>query len=265
MTHDVYRIEGLNHLYGSFHALSGVSAVVRAGEVLGIVGPNGAGKTTLLKILCGFLKPTSGEVHFHGKLLRRWKHLDLAQRVAYVPQQTNIVFPYTARDVVLMGRLPHQEGRFFETRSDLEAVEHALDLTGSAALRDRYFNDLSGGERQLVVLASALAQEPEVLLLDEPTIFLDLRHQLAIYRILADLHRDRRMTLVVVTHDLNLAESFCERILFVNLGTVVAELARAESESSISISPELIEQVFDVKAATELIGDTRRIVLSFGQ
>lgn len=265
MTHEVYRIEGLDHLYGSFHALRGISAVVRAGEVLGIVGPNGAGKTTLLKILCGFLKPTSGEVHFHGKLLRRWNHRDLAQRVAYVPQQTNIVFPYTGREVVLMGRLPHQEGRFFETRSDLEAVECALELTGSAHLHDRYFNDLSGGERQLVVLASALAQEPEVLLLDEPTIFLDLRHQLAIYRILADLHRDRRMTLVVVTHDLNLAESFCERILFVNHGAVVAEQARAEIESSILISPELIELVFDVKAATELIGDRRRIVLSFGR
>jgi len=265
VTDDVYRLDAVSFRYGSQPALQDVSLGVCCGDIVGVVGPNGAGKTTLVKLLGGLLRGWQGEIRFEGAPLERWKRRDVARRVAYVPQQTHLAFPYTVRDVVLMGRLPHQNGRFFESARDLEEVERALSLTDCRHLAGRSFNSLSGGERQLVILASALAQEPQVLLLDEPTVFLDLKHQLAIARILSDLHRDRRLTLVLVTHDLSLAQVLSTRLLAIKAGRLVAAVTRGAGERALALCPELVEQVFDVRAERGFLGDERRIVVAWGR
>jgi iron complex transport system ATP-binding protein len=261
---EVFRARNLGHRFGDFHALRDLSFSIGAGEILGVVGPNGAGKTTLLRILCGLLRGWSGRIDFQGKPIGAWDRRAFARQVAYLPQQATIAFPYTAGEVVLMGRLPHQNGGFFESEEDHRRVEEALRLTDCEPLSRRFFHDLSGGEQQLVGLASALAQDPTVLLLDEPTVFLDLRHQLQIYRILKNLHETRGLTLIVVTHDLDLAQSFCSRLLLLKGGVIAADI-RAARGSGPEISSDLIENVFDVKASDNTTGDRRRIVVWFGR
>jgi ABC-type cobalamin/Fe3+-siderophores transport system ATPase subunit len=262
---EIYRARGLGYRFGGLHALDDLSFAIRAGEILGVVGPNGAGKTTLLRILCGLLRGWSGDLAFRGRPIGAWDRRAFARRVAYLPQQAGIAFPYTAREVVLMGRLPHQNGGFFESDEDHRRVEEALRLTDCEKFSRRLYHDLSGGEQQLVGLASALAQDPTVLLLDEPTVFLDLRHQLQIYRILKDLHDARGLTLVVVTHDLDLAESFCSRLLVLKGGALAADIPAA-GDSGPEITSDLIERVFGVRASeSRSEGGRRRISVWYGR
>lgn len=261
----VYRLESVGYRYGSRPALQDVSTEIREHDIVGLIGPNGAGKSTLLKLLGGLLRGWHGALAFQGRPLQQWKRREMATCVAYTPQQAYIAFSYTAREVVLMGRLPHQDGSFFESRNDCDHVDRALALTDSSHLADRSFVSLSGGERQLVVLASALAQDPKVLLLDEPAVFLDLKHQLAVFRVLRELHRTRGVTLVLVTHDLNVAQRFCTRVLAIKNGRLAAERTRSAADQPITLGAELIEDVFDVHAAPDDAGGTDRVVLSWGR
>src|SRR5690606_11118039 len=207
MPDPLFEIKGLCHCFGAHAVLYDLDLSIRPGEVVSILGPNGAGKTTLIRILCRLQQGWQGEILYQNKPLREWPRREFARQVACVPQQVNVSFSFTARDVVLMGRLPHQKGQFFETAEDVIRVREKLSLTGALSLENRYFHDLSSGERQLVVLASALAQVLEILLLDEPTAFLDFKHQLEVYRILKQQHQEQGTTLVLITHDLNLAQS----------------------------------------------------------
>lgn len=260
----IYELRDLCFRYGDFEVLRNVSLDIEQGAILGIVGPNGAGKTTLLRILCGLLKGWTGRLSFRNRAFGSWERRALARLIGYLPQQTRIAFPFTVHEVALMGRLPHQTGSFFDTSADHERVRQVLGLTDSFHLADRYFQDLSGGEQQLVSLASALAQDPSVLLLDEPTVFLDLKHQLQIYRILKELHDEQGLDLIVVTHDLNLAQSFCDRLIFMKSGEIVADI-HGNGEPP-EVSPALIEQVFEVRAGSEFSpGRPPRIVLQFGK
>lgn len=267
MTLPLFQAQALGHRYDETVILEHLDFTIQGGEIVGILGPNGAGKTTLLRILGGLLKPTSGKILFEGTRISQWSRTRLAGRIAFLAQQTSITFPFTAREIVLMGRLPHQGGAFFESSEDHRIVDQSLAVTGCSFLADRFFNDLSGGEQQLVALASALAQEPDVLLLDEPTVYLDLHHRLQIFGILKDLHRDKGCTLVIVTHDLNLAEAFCSRLLLLNHGNLVADLdnSRREEPGGGSLTPELIANLYNVEAsALEGEKGAERIILSFG-
>lgn len=267
MTFPLFQAQALGHHYAEAAILEHLDFEIQAGEIVGILGPNGAGKTTLLRIMGGLLKPASGKLLFEGERISLWNRTRLAGRIAFLAQQTSITFPFTAREIVLMGRLPHQGGTFFESAEDHRIVDQALTLTGCSDLAGRFFNDLSGGEQQLVALASALAQEPDVLLLDEPTVYLDLRHRLQIFGILKDLHRAKGCTLVMVTHDLNLAEAFCSRLLLLNKGSLVADLdnSRPRDEGGCALTSELIASLYGVNASA-LAGEkgAERIVLSFG-
>jgi len=254
----VYAVRALRHAWGARTALAGLDFVVEKGDVVGVVGPNGAGKSTLIRVLGRLLRGWTGEVDFDGRPLSAWKAGELARRVAYVPQQTHLVFPFTAREVVIMGRLPHRSGSFFERPEDAAAVAGALARVDAGDLADRPFGELSGGEQQRVVLASALAQRPEVLLLDEPTVHLDLRHQLQLAHILRELHAEGGLTLVLATHDLELATSFCTRVLMLRGGELRHE-ARREG-GRLELPPRHIEAVFGVAARAE---SERRIVLSY--
>lgn len=206
-----------------------------------IAGPNGAGKSTLLGILAGLRAPYRGSCTYDGREIRQWPRRDFARKVAFLPQSVRLEFPFTAEEVVLMGRTPYARG-WFQTAEDRAAADEAMAITDVLAFRGRDFRSLSGGEQQRVVLASALTQRPEALLLDEPATHLDLRHQLSLYRLLGELART--LLVVAVTHDLNLALQFSHRVLVLENGRIAGDGPPRDV-----LSPELIARVFGVRAA----------------
>jgi iron complex transport system ATP-binding protein len=211
------------------NVLKGVSLEVTRGTIVGLLGPNGSGKTTLLRIVSGVLKPRAGNVWLDGRPIEQLKRRDLARRVAVVPQETHSTFDFSVADMVLMGRYPHLGPFELEGAADQEIARDAMRVTGTAALEARAFATLSGGEKQRVVIASALAQASEMLLLDEPTASLDLRYQFEIATLLRTLNAERGTTLVVSTHDLNLAAALCERIVLLKHGQVIAQGRTSET------------------------------------
>jgi iron complex transport system ATP-binding protein len=204
-------------------ALDRVSVNVSRGDLLGILGPNGSGKTTFLRILGGTLRPSSGSVTLDDRPLSQWSRRDIARRIAFVPQETHPPFDFTVLDLVLMGRFPHL-GRFaLEGPADLAIARQAMAATNTEAFESRMLGSLSGGERQRVAIASALAQSPEVLLLDEPTAALDIGRQFEIQQLLTRLNREHDMTMVLSTHDLNFAATLCRRLVLIRDGRVLAD------------------------------------------
>ena len=211
----------VSYKYPDHHwALKHINFEVRQGEILGIVGPNGSGKSTLLKLLSGVLKPVDGQILLFGRHLTKLKHKIIAQMVAVVPQNTVINFPFTTYEIVLMGRAPHLGLLQIERKNDFMIVERAMQYTNSIEFAQRRINELSGGERQRVIIARALAQEPQIILLDEPTAHLDLKYQVEIFDLIKRLNRENLMTVVVVSHDLNLAGEYCDRLILLKDGEV---------------------------------------------
>ena len=200
--------------------LDGLTLTVGAGEMVGLLGPNGAGKSTLLKLAAGSLRPASGTVRIHDADIRHLSRLAVARQVAVVPQDFDVRFAYTVRQIVELGRTPHLGAWGIAGASDRAAVASALDITGTARLADRIFNELSGGERQRVLVALALAQDAGIVLLDEPTAHLDIKHQLEVLELLRLLNRERHITLVAVMHDLNLAARYFPRLVLYKRGVV---------------------------------------------
>ena len=214
-------VRGLLHGYRDGTVLKGLDFTVEAGEVLGVFGPNSAGKTTLLRLVCGTLIPSAGEIRLFGRPLPEWPRRELARTVALVPQETAVAFPYTVLEVVLMGRYPHGGGFGLPTPADLAAAEGALARTDLTHLAGAPVTDLSGGERQRVMLARALAQAPRLLLLDEPTAHLDLAHQAEVLALIVALNRKAGLTVLLVSHDLNVAPGLCHRALLLHAGEVL--------------------------------------------
>ncbi|RMF62169.1 MAG: ABC transporter ATP-binding protein [Calditrichaeota bacterium] len=209
---------------------------------LAIIGPNGSGKSTLLKLIMGILHPQSGEIFLNQKPLREFSRKRLAQLAGYVPQHFETIFHFTAWEIVSMGRHPYQSPFSSARVEDAHIVENAMKATEVWHLRHRVINHLSGGELQRVVLASALAQNPQILLLDEPTTALDLKHQFHFYNILETLRKENNLTIVTVTHDINLASYFCEQMVVLKDGAIVAEGTPEQL-----ITQELIREVFEVE------------------
>jgi iron complex transport system ATP-binding protein len=227
--------------------LSGVSLQVPRGGLVGILGPNGSGKTTLLRLLGGLLSPAGGRVTLDGVDLRTIPRAAVARRMAVVPQETQVAFEYTVLEMAMMGRYPHLRAFEVEGPEDLAIARDALRATGTLHLEARLFSTLSGGEKQRVVIAGALAQAPDILLLDEPTASLDLAYQLEIRSILHTLNRDRNLTIVVSTHDLNLASSLCRDLILLDRGRILAE-----GPMPLMLKPALVRTLYgvDVDIAT---------------
>lgn len=204
-------------------AVEGVEITVPAGSLYAILGPNGSGKSTLLKLLLGALAPTSGAVLYDGRPVSDWPRRDFARRVGVVAQGEEVVFPITVRELVAMGRYPHLGPWRRERERDRRAIEDAMARCDVLDLADRPFTTLSGGERQRARIARALAQEPATLILDEPTAALDVKHEMAIFELLATLAGRDGVTVVVVTHNLNLASRYADRLLLLDRGRAVAE------------------------------------------
>lgn len=224
-------------------ALDGVSMAVSRGSFTGLLGPNGCGKTTLLKLLSGVLRPSAGTVLLEGRPLADLPRRAAARHVAVVPQETHPAFDYTVLELVLMGRHPHLGAFQLEGPGDLAIARETLAATGTAHLADRSFASLSGGEKQRVVIAGALTQQPDILLLDEPTASLDLGYQLDIASLLTRLSREHDVTMVMATHDLNLAASMCDTLVLLRQGRVLAHGATADVLTSA-----MVEQLYDVDA-----------------
>jgi iron complex transport system ATP-binding protein len=202
--------------------LADLAFEIGEGEIVGVIGPNSAGKTTLIRLLTRVLEPAAGAIVFEGRPLRRWGRDALARRVAVVPQGVPREFPFTVEELVLMGRYPHAPGRYFEDPADRAIARAAMEATGVADLAAQRLESLSGGERQRAVVARALAQEPRLLVLDEPTAHLDLRYQAQSAAMLRRLNRERGVTILLVSHDLNLAAEVCDRLLLMAEGRQVA-------------------------------------------
>ena len=203
--------------------LTAVSLAVPRGAIVGLLGPNGSGKTTLLKLLAGTLATDRGRVAIDGVPVSTLSRRAMARRIAVVPQETHSAFDFSALDIVLMGRYPYLGAFELEGGSDLAIARDALSATGTLSLEQRRFATLSGGEKQRVVIASALAQASDVLLLDEPTASLDLGYQFDITALLARLNRECGVTMVVSTHDLNLAAMLCSELVLIKGGRVIAQ------------------------------------------
>lgn len=223
----VFRAEGLGFRYaersGAGFALEGVEMAVPAGAIYGVIGPNGSGKSTLLQLLLGALEPERGAVQYRGRSPADWGERALARRIGVVPQAEAVRFPLTVREIVAMGRYPHLGLWRFEGAHDREAVEAALERCRVAHLADRPVDALSGGEHQRVRMARALAQEPETLALDEPTTSLDVRHEMEIFELLRELAEEEGITVLAVSHNLNLAARYAHHLLLLDGGRAVAE------------------------------------------
>ena len=214
------KIQHLHFSYDKTPILKDISLSLPKGGFLGIIGPNGSGKTTLLKIIAGLLKNYRGEMTLEGKSLSFLSRQEIAQKIAVVPQDTSIPFSFTALEIVLMGRTPHLKLFAFETQRDVDIALKAMELTEVRHLAHRLMDDLSGGEKQRVIVARALAQQAPILLLDEPTAHLDIKHQIDIHNLVQRLNRDKGITIINVLHDLNLASIYCPEVLMLKEGSI---------------------------------------------
>jgi iron complex transport system ATP-binding protein len=224
---------------------------------LGILGPNGSGKTTLLKLLNGMYTPTSGHVRLDGRPLAHTSRRARARRMAFVPQETSAAFDYSVLDVVLMGRYPHLGPFELEQPDDVAVAWEALEATGTAALADRSFATLSGGERQRVMIAGALAQTPELLLLDEPTASLDIGAELEVAALLDSLNRERGLTIVLSNHDLNFAGRLCRQTALLSQGRLLAY-----GETADVLTSAAIRALYGVEAEVRVNAPDRRVIVT---
>jgi iron complex transport system ATP-binding protein len=222
--------------FGARAVVERVSLAVPAGQMLGIVGPNGSGKTTLLRLLSGLLRPRAGEVTVLGRPLAAHTRRELARLVAVVPQGGGTVFPYTVEEMVGMGRLPHLAWPGWLSAHDREVCREAMRRTDIERFAGRTIDELSSGERQRVLIARALAQEARIVLLDEASSFLDLAQELGVFRMLDELRREQDLTFVSVSHDLNLVGAFCQQVLLLRQGTVLAEGPLATTYTGANLS-----------------------------
>jgi iron complex transport system ATP-binding protein len=216
-------IKGVDFSYFDGPVLEDINLSVGAGEMVGLLGPNGSGKTTLIKLASGILKPKRGEVRLEGDSLSHLSRRFIASNVAVVPQQFHMPFAFTASEVVMLGRTPFFKALAGESEADRRAVANSLELAGINELEERRFDELSGGERQKVILAMALAQQPKLLLLDEPTVHLDIAHQMEILELVRELNIERGLTVVAAMHDLNQASLYFDRLILLKEGKVWAD------------------------------------------
>jgi iron complex transport system ATP-binding protein len=251
--------------YGKTPVVHGVSLDVPSGGLVGLIGPNGSGKTTLLRLLAGTRQPDRGHVTFDGVAMSALSRGDIARRMAVVPQETHLAFDYGVLEVVLMGRYAHLGAFAIEGPRDVEIARAALAATGADAFESRPFSTLSGGEKQRVIIAAALAQITDaasghprgaVLLLDEPTAALDLKYQLGVASLLQSLHRERGLTIIVSTHDLAFAAGLCTSIVMLKAGRVMAS-----GPSDDVLTPARIRELYDVEVEITRHAATGRIMV----
>ena len=249
-------VNNISFGYNGGETLKDISFKVKDGEFVSIIGPNGSGKSTLLKLINNLYKPKEGSIFIYGKEVSSYKARDLAKKVALVPQDTNIEYEFPVEDIVLMGRHPYI-GRFKkENDDDYRVANEALRLTNTFYLKGRDINKISGGERQRVLIAKAIAQKSDIILLDEPTSHLDINYQMEILKVLKRLNKEKKSTIILVIHDINLASRYSDKIVLLNKGKVLGM-----GKPSEVINNENIEKAYKLKVVVEknLITDSINI------
>ncbi|WP_022854245.1 ABC transporter ATP-binding protein [Thermodesulfatator atlanticus] len=224
------------------HILKEISFTVKKGEIVAILGPNGAGKTTLFRCLMRLLKPSKGSVYLKEKRLSAYQPKELARVAAYCPQSPKVGFDYLVRTVVLMGRSPYLSPLNAPSAKDFAVVEKAMEILGIKALAERPLHTLSGGQQRLVFLARALAQEAELIFLDEPTAHLDLKHQIHVLQKIKDLAREKGLTFVMNLHDPNMALAYAGRILLLKAGRLIGELSAKDEKLK-----QALEELYEIE------------------
>ena len=235
-------VNGIHFYYNSVRALDDVTFKVKDGEVLGIIGPNGSGKTTLLRCINFALRPRTGAVLIDGENISELTRKEIAKNIGVVPQNSTIQFPFTVFDIVSMGRTPHLGRLTRETSEDVAIVRDAMKITDSLHLADRAIDEVSGGEKQRVIIARALAQEPRILLLDEPTLHLDINHQLEVLELVKKIARKNKLIVVFVSHDLNLATRYCDRLVLLASGKIFS-MGKPQDV----VTPNNIKEVYNIE------------------
>jgi iron complex transport system ATP-binding protein len=240
-------INRLDFSYFDRLVLEDINLSVKAGEMVGLLGPNGSGKSTLLKLASGIPKPKRGEVRLDGNPISDLSRRSIASNVAVVPQRFHMPFAFTVSEVVMLGRTPFFRALADESEDDRQMVDSALELVGIGELAERRFDELSGGERQKVILAMALAQQPRLLLLDEPTVHLDIAHQMEIVELVRGLNMEQGLTVIAAMHDLNLAALYFDRLIMLKEGKLWADGKPEEVLTEAGIN-----QVFAASVRVEL-------------
>lgn len=215
-------INNVTFSYNSTNVLQNITFRAEEGEIIGIIGPNGAGKSTLLKCINFSLKPKGGAILIDNKNLFQLDRKEIARNIGVVPQNLGINFPFTAFDIVLMGRTPYLGQIDRESLDDIRIAKEAMKITNTEHLAERSIDEISGGERQRVIIARALAQQPKILLLDEPTLHLDINHQLDILELAKELARNTKMIVILVSHDLNLSSRYSDKLILLQSGKIFA-------------------------------------------
>jgi iron complex transport system ATP-binding protein len=239
-------VQGIEFAYNSVAVLRDVAFEAKEGEIIGVLGPNGSGKTTLLRCMNRALSPSKGTVMIEDKEIGSMSRKEIANEMAVVPQNCVITFPFTALEVVMMGRHPSMDRFQRETKGDIDIVKKAMDATSVSKLAGRSMNQLSGGERQRVIIARALAQQPKIMLLDEPTLHLDVNHQMEIMELVKELARRERLTVIMVSHDLNLAARYCDKLILLDEGKVLSAGVVPEV-----LTQDNVEKVFKIRSLVQ--------------
>lgn len=249
-------IEGITFQYDEKTVIDSLSLSINQGEFVTIIGPNGSGKSTLLKLLAANISPREGTIYLNGENLKSYGKKALSKDMAVVPQDTGIDYDFRVYEIVLMGRYPHQSRFRRETQQDHRVVRGAMERTNTWHLRDRRVNELSGGEGQRVILARALAQEPQVILLDEPTASLDIHHQLEVLELLKELNEEQGVTIIAVLHDLNLAARYSQQILLLHRGQ---KITMGKTEAVLTV--ENLQLAYNMEMMIEKNPYTNRLMI----
>ena len=242
MTPELMKLENISFAYETSPVVENLSVSIQEQDFIGLIGPNGSGKSTLLKVMGGILESDSGSTQFKESPISKIDKKLFAQSVSWIPQDHPMVFPFKVSEIVLMGRHPYLSPLSFESEEDFEISQQAMETTMTSQFSDRYFNEISGGEKQRVMIASALAQNPEMMLLDEPTAALDLKYQVQILSILKKLNTAHKMTLIMAMHDLNLASKFCNRLILLDEGQIVRDGPPEQV-----LKKDILEQVYGIE------------------
>ncbi len=249
----VYKVENLSFSYGSINCISNVSLQLNTGCFYGLIGPNGSGKSTLLDLLSGHLFADEGSIHVHDKDIRTYPRRELARRLTSVPQSFTLNFDYSVEEIVLMGRYPYIPRFANPQEHDFLAVEEALHNLDIYHLRSRKVTQLSGGEKQRVMIARALAQDTNIILLDEVTSNLDVNHAVSIMKVMLDMVTRHQKTVLAALHDLNIASSFCDELIVIRDGAIVTNGSASEV-----MSERLVEDLYQIRSTISTDHETNK-------
>ncbi|HEY9186265.1 MAG TPA: ABC transporter ATP-binding protein [Bacteroidota bacterium] len=220
---DILNVNNISVNINELKILDNISFNVKKGEILGIIGPNGSGKTTLFKTISRILKPETGNIFLYNKNITSYSEKELSKLISVIPQMINVQFPFTVEEFILMGRFPHSGRYGYSIDTDYEIVNNVIKNNGMDSIRHRRINELSGGEKQRVIIAQGFAQQTNLMLLDEPTSHLDIYYQVQLLNLLDKYNKECELTILIILHDLNLAASYCDRLIMMKEGKIFTQ------------------------------------------